>query len=167
MQLLGIDIPTLRRDPHYFLPTTGGHCSASVRPANHGCITQQKAQALLDPHLHRQQAPIVYRLRTRAVLLCFLAVQATGHSDAHLQDCRWQGFAPLQAVDLIAGLSARAVPLAAGDRYLLFGSDQQHMKAQFLKFFSTADWEANQRLQVRSPSSACLSVMQIVLAGLS
>eukprot|EP00891_Asterochloris_glomerata_P000992 jgi/Astpho2/992/fgenesh1_pg.00016_%23_155_t len=64
-----------------------------------------------------------------------------------IQDCRWQGFAPLQAVDLIAGLSARAVPLAAGDRYLLFGSDQQHMKAQFLKFFSTADWEANQRLQ--------------------
>ena len=47
MQLLGIDTPTLRRDPHYFLPTTGGVCSASVRPPDHGFITQQKAQGLL------------------------------------------------------------------------------------------------------------------------
>jgi phytoene dehydrogenase-like protein len=34
-----------------------------------------------------------------------------------------------------------------GDRYLLFGSDQAAMRAQFLSFFSEADWRANQALQ--------------------
>jgi phytoene dehydrogenase-like protein len=34
-----------------------------------------------------------------------------------------------------------------GQRYLLFGSDQQAMRAQFLSFFSEADWRANQALQ--------------------
>jgi phytoene dehydrogenase-like protein len=34
-----------------------------------------------------------------------------------------------------------------GERYLLFGSDQAAMKAQFTAFFSEADWRANQRLQ--------------------
>jgi phytoene dehydrogenase-like protein len=52
---LGVDIPVLRRDPHYFLPTTDG-------------------------------------------------------------------------------------------RYLLFGSDQVEMKRQFVRFFSTADWQANEAL---------------------
>ena len=48
----------------------------------------------------------------------------------------------------------------AGDKYLLFGSDQAAMKQQFLKFFSQEDWEANQRLQVRvrhPDHSCCLS----------
>jgi phytoene dehydrogenase-like protein len=31
-------------------------------------------------------------------------------------------------------------------RYLLFGSDQTEMRRQFLKFFSEADWKANQSL---------------------
>ncbi len=31
-------------------------------------------------------------------------------------------------------------------RYLLFGSDQEAMRAQFLKFFSEQDWKANQAL---------------------
>ena len=31
-----------------------------------------------------------------------------------------------------------------GQRYLLFGSDQAAMRAQFLSFFSEADWRANQ-----------------------
>ena len=34
-----------------------------------------------------------------------------------------------------------------GERYLLFGSDQAAMKAQFTSFFSEADWRANNRLQ--------------------
>jgi phytoene dehydrogenase-like protein len=34
-----------------------------------------------------------------------------------------------------------------GQRYLLFGSDQAAMRAQFLAFFSEADWRANQALQ--------------------
>ncbi|HET9158222.1 MAG TPA: NAD(P)/FAD-dependent oxidoreductase, partial [Myxococcaceae bacterium] len=34
-----------------------------------------------------------------------------------------------------------------GERYLLFGSDQAAMKAQFAAFFSDADWRANSRLQ--------------------
>src|SRR5262249_61223026 len=34
-----------------------------------------------------------------------------------------------------------------GGRYLLFGSDQAAMKAQFPSFFSEADWRANTRLQ--------------------
>lgn len=34
-----------------------------------------------------------------------------------------------------------------GHRYLLFGSDQAAMRAQFLSFFSEADWRANQALQ--------------------
>jgi phytoene dehydrogenase-like protein len=34
-----------------------------------------------------------------------------------------------------------------GDRYLLFGSDQAAMRAQFLSFFSEADWRANEALQ--------------------
>jgi phytoene dehydrogenase-like protein len=33
------------------------------------------------------------------------------------------------------------------NRYLLFGSDQAAMRAQFLSFFSEADWRANQALQ--------------------
>jgi phytoene dehydrogenase-like protein len=33
-----------------------------------------------------------------------------------------------------------------GKRYLLFGSDQESMKRQFLDFFSEADWKANQAL---------------------
>jgi phytoene dehydrogenase-like protein len=33
-----------------------------------------------------------------------------------------------------------------GDRYLLFGSDAAAMKEQFLRFFSTRDWEANAAL---------------------
>jgi len=33
------------------------------------------------------------------------------------------------------------------ERYLLFGSDQTAMKSQFERFFSTADWEAHERLQ--------------------
>ncbi len=32
-------------------------------------------------------------------------------------------------------------------RYLLFGSDQEAMKRQFIDFFSEADWRANQALQ--------------------
>ena len=32
-------------------------------------------------------------------------------------------------------------------RYLLFGSDTESMKRQFLQFFSAADWEAHQALQ--------------------
>ena len=59
MQLLGVDIPTLRRDPHYFLPTTGGFCSASVRQADHGCITQQKAQALLPLPLRHDRTALL------------------------------------------------------------------------------------------------------------
>ena len=70
----------------------------------------------------------------------------------------------MQAVDLMAGLSTLAEPLTAGDRYLLFGSDQEQLKAQFLKFFSAADWEANQRMQVRSLWRASLNGMLIVLA---
>jgi len=34
-----------------------------------------------------------------------------------------------------------------GERYLLFGSDQEAMRAQFTAFFSEADWRANQALQ--------------------
>lgn len=34
-----------------------------------------------------------------------------------------------------------------GDRYLLFGSDRQSMEQQFLKFFSKADLDAQQRLE--------------------
>lgn len=34
-------------------------------------------------------------------------------------------------------------------RYLLFGSDQEAMRVQFLKKFSTQDWNAYQALQVR------------------
>lgn len=34
-----------------------------------------------------------------------------------------------------------------GDRYLLFGSDMEAMKAQFLKFFSHQDWRASRALQ--------------------
>src|SRR5215469_347828 len=34
-----------------------------------------------------------------------------------------------------------------GKGYLLFGSDQAAMKAQFTSFFSEADWRANSRLQ--------------------
>jgi phytoene dehydrogenase-like protein len=33
-----------------------------------------------------------------------------------------------------------------GDRYLLFGSDQESTRRQFLSFFSEADWKANQAL---------------------
>lgn len=33
------------------------------------------------------------------------------------------------------------------NRYLLFGSDQQAMKQQFIDFFSEADWKANEALQ--------------------
>src|SRR5262245_10882576 len=32
-------------------------------------------------------------------------------------------------------------------RYLLFGSDQAALEAQFRAFFSEADWQANERLQ--------------------
>ena len=92
---------------------------------------------------------------------CFCSGSALRRSPARLP------LAPVQAVDLIAGLSTLAEPLAAGDRYLLFGSDQEQMKAQFLKFFSAADWEANQRMQVRSLWKACLNGMPIVWAGLS
>ena len=35
----------------------------------------------------------------------------------------------------------------AGERYLLFGSDEAAMKAQFTSFFSEADWRANTRLR--------------------
>jgi hypothetical protein len=38
--------------------------------------------------------------------------------------------------------------LHTGDRYLLFGSDQAAMKAQFTSFFSEQDWRANAALQV-------------------
>jgi phytoene dehydrogenase-like protein len=34
-----------------------------------------------------------------------------------------------------------------GNRYLLFGSDREAMRAQFLSFFSEADWKANEALQ--------------------
>ena len=34
-----------------------------------------------------------------------------------------------------------------GKRYLLFGSDQQAMRSQFVSFFSEQDWRANQALQ--------------------
>lgn len=34
-----------------------------------------------------------------------------------------------------------------GERYLLFGSDQAAMRDQFTRFFSEADWRANQALQ--------------------
>ena len=34
-----------------------------------------------------------------------------------------------------------------GHRYLLFGSDREAMRAQFLSFFSEADWRANEALQ--------------------
>ena len=34
-----------------------------------------------------------------------------------------------------------------GDAYLLFGTDVEATKAQFLRFFSQKDWEANCRLQ--------------------
>jgi phytoene dehydrogenase-like protein len=34
-----------------------------------------------------------------------------------------------------------------GERYLLFGSDQEAMRSQFNTFFSEADWRANQALQ--------------------
>ena len=83
-------------------------------------------------------------------LLLFRRLCTQGHTCRQLL----AAFAPLQALHLIAGLSTLAVPLAAGDRYLLFGSDQEQMKAQFLKFFSAADWEANQRMQVRSPEGS-------------
>lgn len=33
-----------------------------------------------------------------------------------------------------------------GNRYLLFGSDQEAMKRQFIDFFSEADWRANQAM---------------------
>lgn len=39
---------------------------------------------------------------------------------------------------------------ATGKRYLLFGSDLEAMKAQFLKFFSHQDWKASRALQVTS-----------------
>ena len=51
---------------------------------------------------------------------------------------------PSSHADIHARLAQRA-----GDKYLLFGSDQAAMKHQFLKFFSQEDWEATQRLQVR------------------
>ncbi|MBA3441190.1 MAG: NAD(P)/FAD-dependent oxidoreductase [Pyrinomonadaceae bacterium] len=34
-----------------------------------------------------------------------------------------------------------------GERYLLFGSDREAMKGQFLEFFSETDWKADERLQ--------------------
>jgi phytoene dehydrogenase-like protein len=34
----------------------------------------------------------------------------------------------------------------SGKRYLLFGSDQESMKRQFIEFFSEADWRANQAM---------------------
>src|SRR5262249_36763863 len=34
-----------------------------------------------------------------------------------------------------------------GNKYLLFGSDQDAMKQQFLSFFSEADWKAHEALQ--------------------
>lgn len=37
----------------------------------------------------------------------------------------------------------------ADNRYLLFGSDMEEMKAQFLKFFSRQDWEASRAMQVQ------------------
>lgn len=40
------------------------------------------------------------------------------------------------------------VHAATGKRYLLFGSDLEAMKAQFLKFFSHQDWKASRALQV-------------------
>jgi phytoene dehydrogenase-like protein len=35
----------------------------------------------------------------------------------------------------------------SGERYLVFGSDRDAMKAQFLRFFSERDWRANEALQ--------------------
>ena len=36
-----------------------------------------------------------------------------------------------------------------GERYLLFGSDREATRSQFIKFFSLKDWRADCRMQVR------------------
>ena len=46
--------------------------------------------------------------------------------------------------------------LFAGNRYLLFGSNVDAMKSQFLNFFSEADWQSNKMLQVRV---SCLKML--------
>jgi hypothetical protein len=35
------------------------------------------------------------------------------------------------------------------ERYLLFGSDREATRSQFIKFFSLEDWRADCRMQVR------------------
>ena len=92
-QILNVDMPLKRRDPHYFLPTTGNWQGCHTKPA-----------------------------------LCI----------------------PDFYVDKACSASFRS--LCTGKRYLLFGSDLEAMKAQFLKFFSHQDWKASQALQV----TACL-----------
>ncbi len=56
----------------------------------------------------------------------------------------------LAALDVALPLKRRDphyfLPTTDG-RYLLFGSDREAMKRQFVQFFSEADWLANQRLQ--------------------
>jgi hypothetical protein len=37
-----------------------------------------------------------------------------------------------------------------GERYLLFGSDREATRSQFIKFFSLQDWRADCRMQVRT-----------------
>lgn len=39
-------------------------------------------------------------------------------------------------------------PSTADGRYLLFGSNEDATKSQFLRFFSQADWDAHKALQV-------------------
>lgn len=102
IKLLGLNIPLVRRDPHYFLPTTG-ECD-------------------------RADLPISCRKHVLEQLFS-----------------QWPSSAVL----------SRVLFAAAGDKYLLFGSDEAAMKQQFLKFFSQADWEANQRLQVRGSCCCC------------
>src|SRR5262245_961615 len=56
----------------------------------------------------------------------------------------------LAALDVALPLKRRDphyfLPTTDG-RYLLFGSDHEAMRRQFVEFFSEADWRANRRLQ--------------------
>ena len=57
-----------------------------------------------------------------------------------------KGYYLLQAPQLLRRDPHYFLP-TTGDRYLLFGSDQAAMRAQFLSFFSEADWRPNEALQ--------------------
>jgi hypothetical protein len=124
IQTLGLRIPTLRRDPHYFLPTTGdrrGGGGAAGAPGRRGGGVRAPARATyITTTLQLWYPPSHKHTRTHA----HTHTQTNTHARTHMR-------------------------AAAPVRYLLFGSDQASMREQFLKFFSREDWDANQAMQAR------------------